>query len=275
MFGTELNIDFNALLEQYAIPWGIRLVVALAVLLIGLWVVRIAVKISRRLMTKAGADPMLSSFLGSLLRGLLVLAVVIASLDQLGVQTTSLIAVLGAAGLAVGLALQGSLSNFAAGIMLIVFKPFKVGDFIEAAGTAGVVEEIRIFNSMVRSPDNREITIPNGQIYDGVIVNITARPHRRIDLVVGISYDDDIRKAREIVERILKDDERVLEDPAPSVGVMDLADSSINLYVRPWVNSADFWVTRGDLLERIKTEFDAAGITIPFPQREITLHQAD
>ncbi|MDX5333061.1 MAG: mechanosensitive ion channel [Gammaproteobacteria bacterium] len=273
MFGTDLNIDFNALLDQYIIPWGIKLALALAILLIGLWVVRVVVKVARRVMNRAGADPMLSSFLGSILKGLLLIAVIIAALDQVGVQTTSLIAVLGAAGLAVGLALQGSLSNFAAGIMLIVFKPFKVGDFIEAAGTAGIVEEIRIFNSMVRSPDNREIIIPNGQIYNGVIVNVTARPQRRIDLVVGISYDDDIRKAREIVETILRNDERVLQDPEPTVGVMDLADSSINLYVRPWVNSADFWVTRGDLLERIKTEFDAAGITIPFPQSEITVRQ--
>ncbi|MBD3619998.1 MAG: mechanosensitive ion channel [Chromatiales bacterium] len=273
MFGTDLNIDFNALLEQYLIPWGIKLALALAILLIGLWVVRIVVKMARRVMSRAGADPMLSSFLGSILKGLLLIAVVIAALDQVGVQTTSLIAVLGAAGLAVGLALQGSLSNFAAGIMLVVFKPFKVGDFIEAAGTAGIVEEIRIFNSVVYSPDNREITIPNGQIYNGVIVNVTARPQRRIDLVVGISYDDDIRKAREIVETILRSDERVLQDPEPTVGVMDLADSSINLYVRPWVNSADFWTVRGDLLERIKTEFDAAGITIPFPQSEITVRQ--
>lgn len=273
MFGTDLKIDFNALLEQYLIPWGIKLALALAILLIGLWVVRIVVKMARRVMSRAGADPMLSSFLGSILRGLLLIAVVIAALDQVGVQTTSLIAVLGAAGLAVGLALQGSLSNFAAGIMLVVFKPFKVGDFIEAAGTAGIVEEIRIFNSVVRSPDNREIIIPNGQIYNGVIVNVTARPQRRIDLVVGISYDDDIRKARGILETILRSDGRVLQDPEPTVGVMDLADSSINLYVRPWVNSADFWTVRGDLLERIKTEFDAAGITIPFPQSEITVRQ--
>jgi small conductance mechanosensitive channel len=271
MMGIEF--DFTTILEQYIIPWGGRALIALAILLLGLWAVKIVVGISRRLMNKAGADPMLSSFLGSILKGLLLIAVFIATLDQLGVQTTSLIAVLGAAGLAVGLALQGSLSNFAAGVMLIVFKPFRVGDFVEAGGSAGTVEAIRIFSTLITSPDNREITIPNGQIYNGLIVNVTARDKRRIDLVIGISYDDDIRKAKEIVENILKSDERVLDDPAPSVGVMDLADSSVNLYVRPWTKKEDYWSTRGDLLERIKAEYDSNGISIPFPQREIIVHQ--
>ena len=193
------------------------------------------------------------------------------SLSQLGVQTTSLIAILGAAGLAVGLALQGSLANFAAGVLLLVFKPFKVGDFVEAGGVLGVVEELRVFNSVLRTPDNREITVPNGKIYNDVITNFSARDTRRIDLVVGISYDADIRKAKEIVESILNNDERVLKDPAPTWGVMDLADSSVNLYIRPWVASADYWNARCDLLEVIKTSFDANGIGIPFPQMDVHL----
>lgn len=271
MMGIEF--DYVAIFEQYVLPWGGRALIALAILLLGLWAVKIVVGVSRRVMNKAGADPMLSGFLGSILKGLLLIAVFIAVLDQLGVQTTSLIAVLGAAGLAVGLALQGSLSNFAAGVMLIVFKPFRVGDFVEVAGTAGTVETIRIFSTLITSPDNREVTIPNGQIYNGVIVNVTARDKRRIDLVIGISYDDDIRKAREIIEDIIGQDERVLDEPAYSIGVMELADSSVNLYVRPWTKKEDWWLTRGDLLERIKTEFDANGITIPFPQRELIVHQ--
>jgi small conductance mechanosensitive channel len=265
------KLDWNQLLQAYAIPWGIKLLVALVVLIIGLWLVGIITRMIGKALTTARMDAMLVRFLESITKTLLQVVVFIAALSQLGVQTTSLIAILGAAGLAVGLALQGSLANFAAGVLLLVFKPFKVGDFVEAGGVLGVVEELRVFNSVLRTPDNREITVPNGKIYNDVITNYSARDTRRIDLVVGISYDADIRKAKEIVESILNNDERVLKDPAPTWGVMDLADSSVNLYIRPWVASADYWNARCDLLEVIKTSFDANGIGIPFPQMDVHL----
>lgn len=268
------SIDWNALLQAYVIPWTIRVIVALAIFIIGRWVAKWIVNTSQRVMEKTGMDQMLANFLRNILYVLLLAVVVIAALDHLGVQTTSLLAVLGAAGLAVGLALQGSLSNFAAGVMIIVFRPFKVGDFIEAAGTAGVVEEVRIFNTVLRTPDNREIIVPNGQIYDGTIVNVSARDTRRIDLVFGIGYEDDLRKAKQLIEAELGKDERILADPAPAVAVGELADSSVNINVRPWVKSGDYWAVRSDLLENIKAAFDANGISIPFPQRDVHLYEA-
>ncbi|APZ44019.1 mechanosensitive ion channel family protein [Acidihalobacter ferrooxydans] len=265
------KFDWQSLLQTYAIPWGIKLVVALIVLLIGLWLAGLITALVGKVLTKANVDAMLVRFIDSILKVLLQIVVIIAALGQLGVQTTSLIAILGAAGLAIGLALQSSLSNFAAGVLLLVFKPFKAGDFIEAGGVLGVVEHVRVFNSVLRTPDNREIIVPNGHIYNGVITNFSARDTRRIDLVVGISYDADIRKAKSLVETILTNDTRVLKDPAATFGVMDLADSSVNLYIRPWVASADYWGTRCDLLEVIKTTFDANGIGIPFPQMDVHL----
>lgn len=265
------KLDWNQLLQAYAIPWGIKLVLAIVVLIVGLWLAGLITRLIGKALTKARMDAMLVRFLESIAKALLQIVVIIAALGQLGVQTTSLIAILGAAGLAIGLALQNSLSNFAAGVLLLVFKPFKAGDFVEAGGVTGVVEQVRVFNSVLRTADNREITVPNGKIYNDVITNYSARDTRRIDLVVGISYDADIRKAKEIVESILAGDGRVLKDPAPTWGVMDLADSSVNLYIRPWVASADYWNARCDLLEIIKTSFDANGIGIPFPQMDVHL----
>ena len=265
------KLDWNQLLQAYAIPWGIKLVLAIVVLIVGLWLAGLITRLIGKALTKARMDAMLVRFLESIAKALLQIVVIIAALGQLGVQTTSLIAILGAAGLAIGLALQNSLSNFAAGVLLLVFKPFKAGDFVEAGGVTGVVEQVRVFNSVLRTADNREITVPNGKIYNDVITNYSARDTRRIDLVVGISYDADIRKAKEIVESILAGDGRVLKDPAPTWGVMDLADSSVNLYIRPWVASADYWTARCDLLEIIKTSFDANGIGIPFPQMDVHL----
>lgn len=268
------KLDWHQLLQAYAIPWGIKLLMALAVLAIGLWLASMITHLIGKAFAKARMDAMLVRFLESITKAFLQVVVVIAALGQLGVQTTSLIAILGAAGLAVGLALQNSLSNFAAGVLLLVFKPFKSGDFVEAGGVLGVVEHIRVFNSVMRTPDNREITVPNGKIYNDVITNYSARDTRRIDLVVGISYDADIRKAKAIVETILAEDARVLKEPAASCGVMDLADSSVNLYIRPWVVSADYWNARCDLLEAIKLRFDASGIGIPYPQMDVHLQQA-
>lgn len=268
------QLDWNHMLQAYAIPWGLKVVLALLVLVVGLWLAKLITSLTGKALTKAHMDEMLVRFLESLLKALLQVVVVIAALGQLGVQTTSLIAVLGAAGLAIGLALQNSLANFAAGVMLLVFKPFKAGDFVEAGGVQGMVEHIRVFNSVLRTVDNREITVPNGNIYNGVITNYSARDTRRIDLVVGISYDSDIRKAKELVQSILAADARVLKDPEPSWGVADLADSSVNLFIRPWVASADYWAVRADVLEAIKLGFDANGIGIPFPQMDVHLQQA-
>ena len=265
------KLDWNQLLQAYAIPWGIKLVLALIVLIIGLWLAGTITHLIGKALARARMDEMLVRFLEAIIKALLQVVVVIAALSQLGVQTTSLIAILGAAGLAIGLALQNSLSNFAAGVLLLVFKPFKAGDFVEAGGVTGIVEQVRVFNSVLRTLDNREIIVPNGKIYNDVITNYSARDTRRIDLVVGISYDSDIRKAKELVESIIAGDERILKDPAPSWGVMDLADSSVNLYIRPWVAASDYWVTRCDLLEVIKTTFDANGISIPFPQMDVHL----
>jgi small conductance mechanosensitive channel len=200
--------------------------------------------------------------------------VIIAALGQLGIQTTSFIAILGAAGLAIGLALQGSLSNFSAGVLMIIFRPFKQGDFIEGAGVAGIVEEVHIFNTVLRTGDNKTIIIPNDALMGGNIINYSTQPTRRLDLVVGIGYDDDIKKAKNILNELMANDERILKDPAPTLGLLELADSSVNFAVRPWVNSSDYWGVHFDLLESIKLRFDAEGISIPYPQQDVHLHRS-
>jgi len=267
------SIDIQEIISSYVIPWGINIILALAVFVIGRWLANMIVRGVKRLMKKANMDKALIGFLSSILNAVLLVVVVIAALEQLGVNTTSVLAVFAAAGLAVGLALKDSLSNFSAGVMLIIFKPFKVGDFVEAAGIAGVVEVIRIFNTQLRTGDNREIIVPNAQIYGGIITNFSAREQRRIDLVIGIGYEDDIRTAKQILEEILQAEERVLKEPTPVILVSELGESSVDLAVRPWVNSADYWDVRSDLLETIKREFDAKGISIPYPQRDVHLQQ--
>lgn len=197
---------------------------------------------------------------------------ILAAIDTLGVNVTSLLAVLGAAGLAVGLALKDSLSNFAAGVMLMVFRPFRIGDFITAGGTSGVVDEIGLFCVLMRTGDNQRIIIPNSAVFGSTIVNTSALPTRRIDLVIGISYDDNIGTAKQIIENVIKADSRVLENPAPVIAVSELGDSSVNLVVRPWVNTADYWAVRWDLTENIKVKLEEGGISIPFPQRDVHLY---
>jgi len=199
--------------------------------------------------------------------------VFIAALGTLGVETASFAAVIAAAGLAVGFALQGSLSNFAAGVMLIIFRPFKAGDFVEAGGAMGAVEAVNIFNTIMKSPDNKKVIIPNSKITGDSIVNYSAQDTRRVDMVFGIGYDDDIRKAKSTLEQILASDERVLKDPAPTVAVSELADSSVNFVVRPWVKTADYWGVFFDITEKVKLTFDEQGISIPFPQRDIHMFQ--
>ncbi|MFC1684165.1 mechanosensitive ion channel family protein [Pseudomonadota bacterium] len=265
------DINVEHLISTYIIPWGINILLALAVFAVGFIVAKSLVKLIRRLLIRSGMDEILVNFACSISNGTLLLFVIIAALDQLGVNTTSLIALLGAAGLAIGLALQDSLKNFAAGIMLIIFRPFKGNDFIEAGGTAGSVEKISIFNTTLKTGDNREIIIPNGVIYSGTITNYSAQDTRRIDMIFGIGYDDDIRKAKEIMRDIINGDERILREPEPLIAVGELADSSVNFNVRPWVNTGDYWAVRFDLTERIKLAFDENGISIPYPQMDVHL----
>ena len=262
------------LIQKFLIPWAIRLGVAIAIFIIGKWLARIVTRAVQRVMGKAGMDAMLAKFLGNILYAVLLVVVIIAAVDQLGVNTTSLLAVFGAAGLAVSLALQNSLSNFSAGVMLIIFRPFKVGDFIEAAGVTGVVEEVQIFNTLLKTPDNREIIVPNGQIYSGTITNFSARDTRRVDLVFGIGYEDDIKKAKQLIAQIMTADDRILKDPAAAIALGELADSSVNINFPPWVKSEDYWPVRVDLLENVKAAFDANGIGIPFPQRDVHMKPA-
>ncbi|VAX03175.1 Small-conductance mechanosensitive channel [hydrothermal vent metagenome] len=271
---TLFNSDVDYL-GTYIIPWAVNLVLALVIFIIGRWIARAVTNAVGRLMKKGGIDESLVDFLSNLIFAALLVVVIIAALGQLGVDTTSVMAIFATAGLAVGLALKDSLGNLASGVMLVLFKPFKLGDFIEAGGVTGVVESIRIFSTLLKTADNREITVPNGQIYGGTIVNFSARDTRRIDLIFGIGYDDDIRQAKQLIEKVMAADERILKDPAAAVMVAELADSSVNLAVRPWVATADYWGVRAALLENIKITFDEAGISIPYPQTDVHLFAVD
>ncbi len=262
------NLD-SSIITEYLIPWSISFVSALVVFIIGRWIAKLIVKGLNRVLAKAKVDETLSNFLGNIIYAALLIAVIIAALNQLGVDTTSVVAVFATAGLAVGLALKDSLGNFAAGVMLILFKPFKIDDFIEAGGSAGVVESITVFNTIMRTGDNREVIIPNAQIYSGTIVNVSARETRRVDLVFGIGYEDSIKEAKEVIEQVMAADERILEEPAPLIAVGELADCSVNINVRPWVKSGDYWGVYFDLLENVKEAFDAKGISIPYPQIDV------
>ncbi|MBD3756050.1 MAG: mechanosensitive ion channel [Gammaproteobacteria bacterium] len=269
-------MELDMMLNEYAIPWGIKIALALLIFVVGKWVVKLVVKVIKKLLGRAkGMDEMLVNFVSSIVNAVLMLFVIIASLDQLGVDTTSLVALIGAAGLAIGLALQGSMQNFAAGVMILVFKPFKAGDFIEAGGVTGVVETVNIFSSTLRTGDNKEIIVPNGAIYSGSITNYSARATRRVDMVFGVSYEDDIRQVKTILEKLVAEDERILKDPAPVVALSELADSSVNFIVRPWVNSGDYWAVYWDMNEKVKLAFDEAGISIPYPQMDVHLHKDD
>jgi len=248
-------------------------VAALVVLVVGRWLSGGVRRIVERLMEKGGLDATIVRFTGNLTYIALLAFTVLAALNQLGIQTTSFIALLGAAGLAVGLALQGSLSNFAAGFLMILFRPFKVGDYIEGGGTAGTVDEIQIFTTTLRTPDNKVVIIPNAKLTGDNIVNYSVKGTRRIDLVCGVSYSDDIDQVKRILTELLAKDERILEDPPPFVGLLELADSSVNFAVRPWVNTSDYWDVYFDLNEAMKRALDAAGISIPFPQQDVHLYR--
>lgn len=247
---------------------------AIAIYLVGRIVVRILTGLLEKLMDRAKVDVTLSSFLSNIAHYVLITLVLLMALQSLGVDTTSLAAIMGAAGLAVGLALQSSLSNFASGVMIILFKPFRVGDFIEAASVSGTVEEISIFSTLMKTGDNKQIIVPNGSIYSGNIINYSAKPTRRIDMVVGCGYSDDLRAVKAFLTILVETDERILKDPAPVVAVSELGDSSVNFVVRPWVNSADYWTVLWDLNERVKLGFDERGFNIPYPTQDIHVHQA-
>ena len=253
--------------------FGVKILAALAVFIIGRWVVKYLGNLVKRLMEKRHVDATLTKFVASLTYIALLTFVILAALGMLGIQTTSFIAVLGAAGLAIGLALQGSLSNFAAGVLMIIFRPFKVGDFIEAAGVAGTVEEIQIFTTQLATADNKTIIIPNAKLTADNIINYSTKGTRRADMVFGIGYEDDIDKARDIITEILSNDERVLTDPPLQVAVSELADSSVNFVTRAWVKAGDYWGVVFDATETVKKRFDAEGISIPFPQRDVHVYE--
>ncbi len=266
-------VQYMQIAKDWLVTNGPNILVSLVILVIGRWLAMWIASIGRKAMNKGGVQDTLSRFLGKLIYYGLLTAVIIAAADQLGIKTTSFLAILGAAGLAIGLALKDSLSNFASGVMLILFRPFVVGDFVTAGGVSGTVQQIDIFSTIILTPDNQKFIVPNSGITAGVITNVNAESTRRIDLVVGIGYDDDIRKAKSTLEDLVRDDKRVLADPAPTIAVSELADSSVNLIVRPWVETADYWDVRLELTEKIKLTFDEKGISFPFPQQDVHMYQ--
>jgi small conductance mechanosensitive channel len=270
---TGFNLDgVVALIADMVTAWGLKVLGAIAVFIIGRMVAKWARKAMTRLLHKSDVDDTLVPFLTGMTYYLLMAFVIVAVLGMMGIQTASMIAVLGAAGLAVGLALQGTLGNFASGVMLLIFRPFRVGDFIEAAGIAGSVEAITIFTTRLNTPDNVGIIIPNSEVWGSTIKNYAANDTRRIDLVAGISYDDDIGLAVRTIEQMLQDS-RVLKDPAPTIAVSELADSSVNIVVRPWCKRDDYWGLRFDLTRKIKEDLERAGCSIPYPQQDVHMHE--
>lgn len=260
-------------LTEWGALYGTKIIGAVAILVLGRIAIGIIMSFVKRMMLKAKVDETLTKFVINVTKIALLTFLVIAALNTLGVQTASFIAIIGAAGLAVGFALKDSLANFASGVMLIIFRPFKGGDFIEAGGSKGIVEEIHIFNTILKTPDNIRVIIPNSNITGGNIVNYSAKGERRINLTIGIGYEDDLKKAKEILHRIINNDDRILKDPAPIIAVKELADSSVNFVVWPWVKAADYWNVMTELTEKIKLTFDENGISIPYPQTDVHLHQ--
>lgn len=260
--------------SEYLVPNLLNLIAALAIFFIGKWAARRGTDLLGKFLEKQRLDAMLAKFLVNITYYGLLIFVILATLGRLGIQTASFIAVLGAAGLAIGLALQGSLSNFAAGALIVLFRPFKFGDFIEAGGVAGTVTDIQIFNTVLSSPDNIKIIVPNSQVLSSSIKNYTALPSRRVEIIAGVSYKDDLKKVRAVLQSLVEADSRVLKEPACVIAVKEMAESSVNFVVRPWVKSSDYWSVFFDLTEKIKLAFDENGISIPFPQRDVHLYQA-
>ncbi len=252
--------------------YGLNLLAALLIFFVGKWLARRLVNLSSRLMNQRGIDATVGGFVSNILYMALLMLVIIAALSQLGIPTAQFIAVIGAAGLAIGLALQGSLSNFASGVLLVTFRPCKVGDYIEAGGVSGTVREITVFSTTLVTPDQRTITVPNSGIMGGPITNYSTSSSRRLDMVIGVSYDSDLKQVKSLLREIVEGDERVLDAHKPvQIGVLALADSSVNIAVRPWVATADYWPLHFDLHERIKQRFDEEGVGIPYPQMDVHL----
>ena len=275
-------MDVQALLTgmaDVAILWLqenlLSLALAITIFVAGRWIANLLTKVIHSVLMRAKVDNILVDFLSGLAKAAMVLFVIVAALTQLGVDTTSLIALIGAAGIAVGLALKDSLQNFASGVMLILFRPFKAGDFIDAGGVMGIVERITVFSTTLRTGDNKEVIVPNGLIYGGTITNYSARETRRVDMIFGIGYDADLLKAKSVLRAIVDNDERILKEPEVLIAIAELADSSVNIIVRPWVKSGDYWPVFWDMQEKVKLTFDQQGISIPFPQMDVHLNQAD
>ncbi len=260
-------------ITPYLTMYGLRIAAAILILIAGRLFANIAKSLVRKLLVRANVEPSITTFTTSLVHIIITIVAVMAAISKFGIETTSFVAILGAATFAVGFALKDSLSNFASGVLTLVLRPYRVGDSIDVAGVRGTVKEIRLFVTVLATGDNVQILVPNARIYDGIIRNFSVNSNRRIDLVIGIGYDSSIKTARNLLEKILSEDERILEDPAPFVGVAELADSSVNFVVRPWVKRQDHWATKCDLIERIKLAFDEHGIEMPYPQR--TIHMAE
>ncbi|WP_024789510.1 mechanosensitive ion channel family protein [Lebetimonas sp. JH292] len=253
--------------------WGIKIIGAIAIYIIGKWIAKIITNIVKKLLEKSKVDITLVKFLGNLTYIGLLILVIIAALGTLGVDTTSFAAIIAGAGLAVGMALKDNISNFGAGVLILFLRPFKIGDFVEAAGTSGVVDEIGIFNTIMKTGDNRVIIIPNNNIIGNIIINYSREKIRRIDLVIGVGYEDDLKLTKSILEEILSSNPKILKEPAPTVALAELADSSVNFNVRPWVKSEEYWEVRSELLETIKETFDKKGINIPYPQMDVHIEK--
>lgn len=256
-------------ITDLGVPFILNLIAAIVIYLVGKWLANAAAKLVKKMMEAAKTDKALIGFTANLVKYAILIFAIMAAIGRLGVQTTSFIAVLGAAGLAVGMALQGTLSNFAAGVMILLFRPFKIGDFIDAGGTMGSVKEIQIFNTILAHPDNRKIIVPNSQITGGIITNFSAIEQRRVDMVFGVSYDDDLKVAKQVLTDLVAADERILKDPAPVIAVSELGDSSVNIICRPWVKPADYWAVYWNMQEQGKVELEKAGCSIPYPQRDV------
>jgi len=264
----------NGIDSTTVVTLGKNIVIALLIFYVGRIAISLVVRGLRKLMQKQEVDKTLETFVCNLVRVALLVVVIIAAISALGIETTSFIAIFGAAGLAVGLALQGSLSNFAAGVLIVLFRPYRVGDFVEAAGISGTVEQVQILTTVLTTPDNKQIIVPNSQIMTSIITNFSAKETRRVDMVVGVSYSDDLDLVRKTLEELVAADDRILADPACNIAVSELADSSVNFVLRPWVNAADYWDVKFELTEAIKKRFDQEGISIPFPQQDVHLHKA-
>jgi small conductance mechanosensitive channel len=270
------NFEFDSnMLMEFVVAYGPGLVKAILVLVFGLWIVKIIGGFVKKMLNKSNVDPSLQGFLRTLVTITLKIMVYITALGMLGVEMTSFIAILGAAGLAVGLALSGTLQNFAGGVMILLFKPMKVGDFIEAQGHSGTVKEIQIFVTILTTPDNKTIIIPNGPLATNSMTNYSTQPTRRVDWTFGIGYGDDVDKAYEVLKRLIEADERILKDPEPFYAVKELGDSSVNFAVRAWVNAPDYWGVFFRMNEEVYKTFDKEGLSIPYPQRDVHVHQVN